>query len=124
MYAIIKTGGKQYRVEEGDIIEVELLKQETGANVEFGEVLFVNDGKVEMVGSPYVEGFTVLGKVLTDEVKGPKIFSYKFKRRKNYHKKQGHRQCYTRVEITSIKKATKAPKAAKVAKAATATKEN
>ena len=104
MYAIIKTGGKQVRVKKGDLIDIELLNTEADS-VDFKEVLFVGpseEGKGEnLVGTPHVEGYTVTGEIL-GEVKGPKVISYKFKRRKNYHRKIGHRQRYSRVKITNI----------------------
>ena len=99
MYAIIKTGGKQYRVEQGDIIDVELLGEEKTVN--FNEVLFASDGKTAQVGTPHVAGFVVKGEVL-GEVKGDKVFAFKYKRRKNYRRKVGHRQRYNRVKITEI----------------------
>ena len=100
MYAIIETGGKQYRVEKGDVIEVELLGIDKGA-VEFKEVLFVNDGKVTMIGAPHVDKCLVKGEVL-EEIKGPKVISFKYKKRKSYHRKVGHRQKYAKVKITEI----------------------
>ena len=100
MYAIIETGGKQYRVEKGDVIEVELLGTDKGA-VEFKEVLFVNDGKVTMIGTPHVAKCLVKGEVL-GEIKGPKVVSFKYKKRKSYHRKVGHRQKYAKVKITEI----------------------
>ena len=99
MYAIIKTGGKQYRVEKDSIIDVELLPNEE--SVEFSEVLMLNDGKSTEVGAPSVKGALVQGKVL-GIFPGPKVQSMKFKRRKNYRRKFGHRQKYTRVQITDI----------------------
>jgi large subunit ribosomal protein L21 len=100
MYAIIQTGGKQYRVEKGDVIEVELLGQDTGA-VEFKEVLFCNnDGAVE-IGAPHLEKCRVKGEIL-GETKGPKVIAFKYKRRKSYRRKVGHRQKYSRVKITDI----------------------
>lgn len=100
MYAIIQTGGKQYRVEKGDVIEVELLGADKGA-VEFKEVLFVNDGKATLVGTPHVAKSLVKGEIL-GETKGPKVFSFRYKRRKSYHRKVGHRQKYAKVKITEI----------------------
>lgn len=100
--AIIQTGGKQYLVEKGDIIDVELLGIEEGG-VEFKEVvLFNNAGKAE-VGAPFVAGALVKGEVVA-EVKAPKVVSFKYKRRKNYHRKKGHRQKHTRVKITDLVK--------------------
>ena len=102
MYAIIATGSKQYKVEEGDIIDVELLNQ-TG-NIEFKNVVLLNNGSESTVGAPYVQNAIVLGETV-DTVKGPKVFAYKYKKRQNYRRKVGHRQKYTRVKITSIKTA-------------------
>lgn len=103
MYAYIKTGGKQYKVKKGDIIDVELLGVDDGNEVEFKEVLMLRDPEagVSQLGQPVVEGATVKGKVLS-EVQGEKIIAYKFKRRQNYHRKRGHRQRYSRVEITAV----------------------
>ncbi|MGI6004533.1 MAG: 50S ribosomal protein L21 [Christensenellales bacterium] len=100
MNAVIRTGGKQYRVAEGDIIYVEKLPDEIGSEVEF-EVLMIADGDNVKIGAPLVEGATVKGK-LVDNVKGKKITVFKFKAKKNYRKKQGHRQPYSKVEIVSI----------------------
>ncbi|MEM7007773.1 MAG: 50S ribosomal protein L21 [Thermodesulfobacteriota bacterium] len=102
MHAVIKTGGKQYTVNPGDVINVELIAGEPGDSVEFNEVLLVaNDkGKVD-IGSPTVEKAVVKGKILK-ETKGKKITVFKFKRRKDYRNKNGHRQRYTTVEITDI----------------------
>ena len=101
MYAIIKTGGKQYKVQEGDIIYVEKLGAEAEESVQFSEVLAVSDGKKLTVGKPYVKNYVVNGKVVKNG-KGKKITVIKFKAKKNYRKKQGHRQPYTQVEITAI----------------------
>lgn len=99
MYAIIETGGKQYRVQEGDIIDVELLEE--GKNMEFKNVLFLNDGQAPRVGLPHVPGCSVHAETL-GEVKGPKVIAFKYKKRKNYRRTVGHRQRYTRVKITKI----------------------
>lgn len=99
-YAIIRTGSKQYRVEPGDVIEVELLKPENDA-VEFREVLFLSDGSHGKIGAPLVENCVVKGELL-GEAKGPKVIAFKYKRRKNYRRKIGHRQLYSRVKITAI----------------------
>lgn len=104
MYAIIETGGKQYRVEKGDVIDVELLHGEKGGVVEFKNVLFVQKGASAKIGKPHVNGTLVLGELI-QEIRGPKVFSFKYKRRKNYRLKKGHRQNYTRVKITEIKEA-------------------
>lgn len=102
MYAIIETGGKQYRVEEGDEIDVELLKEESGAKIEFKNVLLLNTGAAVKVGKPNVEGGIVVGELM-QELRGPKVISFKYKKRKNYRKKKGHRQNYSRIKITEIK---------------------
>ncbi|MCK9218142.1 MAG: 50S ribosomal protein L21 [Firmicutes bacterium] len=101
MYAIIKTGGKQYRVSEGDTIRVEKLLQEEGDIVSFDEVLMVEDAGDIKVGSPNLEGVTVDGTVLK-QGKAKKIIVFKFKPKKNYRRKQGHRQPFTQVRIDKI----------------------
>ncbi|HHU79000.1 MAG: 50S ribosomal protein L21 [Caldicoprobacterales bacterium] len=101
MYAIIKTGGKQYKVQEGDIIRVEKLDVEEGSVVEFDEVLAVNNDNGLKVGTPLVEGAVVEANVLK-QGKSKKIIVFKYKAKKNYRKKQGHRQPYTQVQITKI----------------------
>jgi len=102
MYAIIETGGKQYRVEKGDIIDVELLGQlDNGSKVEFKEVLFLNNGNKSIVGTPHIAQCLVNGEFI-EQVKGPKVIAYKYKERKNVRKKVGHRQKYARVRITEI----------------------
>ncbi len=101
-YAIVQTGGKQYRVSKDETIDVELLKVEVGSKVEFKEVLFYHDGKNPSVGAPSVAGCTVKGELI-GEVPGPKVTSVKYKRRKNQRRKWGHRQHYSRVKITEIK---------------------
>ena len=101
MYAIIKTGGKQYKVSEGDLVRVEKLNYEVGETVDFEEVLLVsNDGDIK-VGSPVVEGAKVSATV-EDQNKAKKIVVFKFKPKKQYRKKHGHRQPYTLVKIDSI----------------------
>lgn len=101
MYAVIKTGGKQYQVKEGDILKVEKLNLEKGSTFDFEEVLLVsNDGDVKL-GSPIVEGAKVSAEVL-EHGKGKKIVVFKYKPKKHSKTKQGHRQPYTRVKITSI----------------------
>ena len=95
MYAIIKTGGKQYKAEPGRFIDVEKLDAEVGAEVSF-EALMVVDGDDVKVGSPVVDGVKVVGKVLAQD-KAKKIIVYKYKAKKDYHRTQGHRQPYTRV---------------------------
>ena len=101
MYAIIRTGGKQYRVSEGYVLNVEKLNVEEGQEVVFDEVLtVVNDGDVK-VGAPTVAGAKVTAKV-AKQGKADKIFVFKYRAKSNYRKRQGHRQPFTQVEITSI----------------------
>ena len=100
MYAVIETGGKQYRVSEGDIIRVEKLGNEEGSKVVFDQVLVVNDGALK-IGTPTVEGATVTAEVM-ENGRGKKVIVYKYKRKSGYHKKNGHRQAYTQVKIESI----------------------
>lgn len=101
MYAVIETGGKQYRVQQGDVIFVEKLQGEAGASVAF-DVLMVGDGETVKVGAPLVAGASVTGKVVS-QVKSAKVVVYKYKSKKNMRRKQGHRQPYTKVEITAVK---------------------
>lgn len=101
MYAIIKTGGKQYRVEEGMIIRVEKLDVEEGANVTFDEIMMVSTDNNLQVGKPFVEGAKVTGKVL-DQGKDKKIIVFKYKAKKRYRKKTGHRQPFTKVLVEKI----------------------
>ncbi|WP_029504414.1 50S ribosomal protein L21 [Lachnoclostridium phytofermentans] len=100
MYAIIATGGKQYKVAEGDIIKVEKLGVEAGATVSFDQVLVVNNGQV-VVGNPTVAGANVSATVV-EEGKNKKVIVYRYKRKSGYHKKNGHRQAYTKVKIDKI----------------------
>ena len=101
MYAIIKTGGKQYRVQEGDLITIEKLEAATDETVTFDQVLtVVNDGSVK-VGTPLVNGAKVTGKVV-EHGKGKKILVFKYKAKSNYRRRQGHRQPFTKVRIESI----------------------
>lgn len=99
MYAIIATGGKQYKVSEGDVIRVEKLDAEAGNVVTFDQVIAVSDGSLK-VGEA-VSGATVSATVM-EQVKGKKIIVYKYKRKTGYHKKQGHRQLYTKIKIDKI----------------------
>jgi len=102
MYAIIESCGKQYKVAEGDVVFFEKLDAEEGKKVTFDKVVLVsNDGKVQ-IGNPYVKGMKVEGKVVSHG-KAKKIIVFKYKAKKNYRRKQGHRQPYTKVEITGIK---------------------
>ncbi|MCI8607182.1 MAG: 50S ribosomal protein L21 [Hungatella sp.] len=100
MYAIIATGGKQYKVAEGDIIKIEKLGVEAGETVTFDKVLAVNNGELS-IGCPTVEGATVTATVVK-EGKGKKVIVYKYKRKTGYHKKNGHRQLFTQVKIDKI----------------------
>ena len=102
MYAIIQTGGKQYRIEKGDQIEIERLELQSGP-IEFKEILMVNDGKTALIGTPHVANCSIKGEVI-GEKKGPKVVSFKYKRRKNYRRKVGHRQKYSVVKITEIER--------------------
>ena len=106
MYAIIESCGKQYKVAEGDVVFFEKLDAEEGKKVSFDKVVLVSDDKKVEVGAPYVKGVKVEGKVVSHG-KGKKIRVYKYKAKKNYRRMQGHRQPYTKVEITSIKLAAK-----------------
>lgn len=101
MYAIIKTGGKQYRVEEGQIIKIEKLSAEEGENVEFDQVLALSDDNGFKAGSPLVDGAAVKGKVI-EQGKNKKIVVFKYKPKIRYRKKTGHRQPYTKVLIEDI----------------------
>ncbi len=101
MYAIIKTGGKQYKVEEGETVDVEKLDAEAGDTVEFEEIKAVSTEDGLEVGTPDVDGAAVTGEVVKND-KGEKIIVYKYKPKENYRRKQGHRQPYTRVKINSI----------------------
>ncbi|MEM7543588.1 MAG: 50S ribosomal protein L21 [Pseudomonadota bacterium] len=104
MQAVIKTGGKQYRVAEGDTLNVETLKGEAGDDLEFTDVLMLSDGDQVEVGTPTVAGAKVAAKII-EHGRGEKIRIVKFRRRKHHRKQMGHRQNYTRVQITSIGKA-------------------
>ncbi|MCL2827509.1 MAG: 50S ribosomal protein L21 [Oscillospiraceae bacterium] len=101
MHAIMETGGKQYRVSEGDILFIEKLDAEAGDKVTFDRVLALGDGDGMKVGDPTVSGASVSGEVLKNG-KAKKVIVYKMKPKKNYRRKQGHRQPYTQVKITSI----------------------
>ena len=101
MYAIIETGGKQYKVSEGDVIYIEKLDVEEGAEITFDKVLMAGEGDAVKVGTPVVEGATVAAKALKNG-KAKKVVVFKMKRKKTERKKKGHRQPYTKVEITAI----------------------
>jgi len=116
MHAVIETGGKQYRVAEGDVLRVEKLAAEAGSKIDFDRVLLVSDGEKVSVGTPYVKGGKVTAEV-TEQGRGEKIDVIKFKRRKKYRRKQGHRQDYTELKVTKIGAGAK-KKAAKAAEEA------
>lgn len=100
-YAVIQTGGKQYRVAEGDEIEVEKLDVEAGATTDFSEVLLVSNGGAVTIGAPLVSGAKVSAEVV-EQFKDDKVIAYKFRRRKGYHRTVGHRRQLTKLKITSI----------------------
>ena len=100
MYAIISAGNKQYRVSQGETIYIDKVNQEDGSAISFDVLMVENNGEIK-VGNPTIEGAKVEGKVVA-QVKGEKIMIYKYKSKKNYHRRQGHRQPYTKVEITAI----------------------
>ncbi len=102
MYAVIRTGGKQYRVSEGDVLRVERLPADVGETVELDDVLMVGEGSEAAVGAPRVEGSRVEAEVLEQE-RRRKVHVTKFKRRKSYHRQHGHRQPYTQIKITGIR---------------------
>lgn len=101
MYAVIETGGKQYRVSAGDKLRIERLQVEEGANVSFDKVLMIAKDDAPVVGAPYVEGATVTGKVL-ENGKDDKVIVFKYRRKKNYRKFRSHRQQYSFVQIEGI----------------------
>ena len=113
MYAVFATGGKQYRATTGDILKIEKLNAEKGATVELDQVLMVGEGEKVKIGSPFLKGGKVTATVV-EHGRGDKVRIIKFKRRKHHMKKMGHRQDFTRIEITGI--AASAPKK-KVSKA-------
>lgn len=102
MYAVIKTGGKQYRVGEGDLLRVEKINGEIGEVVEFDEILMIANGERVEIGRPVLNGSKVVGEII-EQGKGKKVIVFKSKRRKGYSKKQGHRQQYTVLKIKEIK---------------------
>jgi len=99
--AIIKTGGKQYRVKNGETLRVEKLEGEPGAKIEFDEVLLVGEGDAVKIGTPNLSGAKVTGEIVR-QGKGPKLIVYKYRRRKNYRRKNGHRQPFTEIKITGV----------------------
>ncbi len=101
MYAIIESGGKQYRISEGEKVRIEKLSGNEGEEIALGGVLVINDGERTLVGSPYIEGAQVTAKVVA-QAKARKVTVFKYKRRKDTKKKKGHRQPYTQVMIEKI----------------------
>ena len=101
MYAIIKTGGKQYRVQQGDTLQVEKLEGEEGSEIQFNDVLMYSDGEQIKLGEPVIENAMVKAHII-DQGKKKKIIVFKYKRRKGYKRTRGHRQHYTAVKIDSI----------------------
>ena len=101
MYAVIETGGKQYKVQEGDVIQVERLEGQTGSTSQFDKVL-ATGGDAPVFGAPFINGASVSYELI-GETKAKKIIVFKMKRRKSYRRKQGHRQIYSTVKITGIK---------------------
>jgi len=102
MYAIIRSGGKQYRVEVGSTIDVDRLPQEVGESIEISDVLLVANGDDTRIGQPRVDSASVTATVV-EQFRGKKIIVYKYRQRTNYRRKQGHRQYYTRLRIEDIK---------------------
>lgn len=102
MHAVIQTGGKQYRVAQGDVIRVELIPGEVGQSIDFDKVLMISDDKDQKIGAPFLEGAKVVAEVL-ERARAKKVNIIKFHRRKHHMKRQGHRQHYVAVRITDIK---------------------
>ena len=100
-YAVIQTGGKQYRVAEGDVIEVEKLEVEAGAEAKLEQVLLVSNDAGISIGAPLVSGAAVIADVV-EQMKAPKVIAFKYKRRKGYHRTVGHRRQLTRLKIKTI----------------------
>ncbi|MCD4743253.1 MAG: 50S ribosomal protein L21 [Desulfobacteraceae bacterium] len=101
MYAVIKTGGKQYKVEEGTVLQVEKLEQNEGDTIEFNDVLLYSDGENVTLGNPLVENAIVKAEIIK-QAKDKKVLVFKYKRRKGYRKMRGHRQHFTEIKINSI----------------------
>jgi len=101
VYAVVETGGKQYKVSAGETVEVDKLSLEVGEKVELDRVLLLSDGEDVRVGQPTVEGAKVLATV-TDHVKGPKLIVFKYRPKQRYRRKKGHRQTYTRLTVDEI----------------------
>ncbi|MBN1914320.1 MAG: 50S ribosomal protein L21 [Parachlamydiales bacterium] len=101
MYAVIQSGSKQFQVSKGDTIDIDLIDIPETRKVTFQKVLLCSDGKKNVLGAPYLDNCIVSGDIVK-ETKGPKVISYRYKRRKNYQRKKGHRQNFVRVHITDI----------------------
>jgi large subunit ribosomal protein L21 len=101
MYAIVATGGKQYKVREGEVLRIEKISGEVGSPVSFDQVLMVGDGESVNIGRPALEGAAVTARIV-EQGKSKKVIVFKYKRRKRYRRKQGHRQSYTAVKIDAI----------------------
>jgi len=101
-YAVVETGGKQYRVKKGDVLEIERLEGDAGAKVTLDRVLAVSNGSELTVGAPVVSGASVSAEIV-EQFRGEKVINFKKKRRKGYHRKVGHRQSLTRVKVEEIK---------------------
>jgi large subunit ribosomal protein L21 len=108
MYAIVETGGKQYRVREGDILRVEKMEGEPGQEILLDKILLVGEGDGVRVGTPFLEDVCVRGEILAQR-RDRKVLVFKFKRRKDYRKKQGHRQDYTGIRIKAIEQGPSSP---------------
>jgi large subunit ribosomal protein L21 len=104
MYAIIKTGGQQFRVSKGDKLSIQKLEVEAGKTIKLDEVMMINDGKAAKIGTPLVSGASVTAKVV-EQMRDEKVVIFKKKRRQNYRRTRGHRQHLTVIEITDIKAA-------------------
>ena len=101
MYAIVNTGGKQYKIQEGDILRIEKIPGDIGSDVDFAQVLMVSDGENVTIGTPALENVGIKAHIV-DQGKAKKILVFRYKRRKRYRRKQGHRQQYTAVKIDKI----------------------
>lgn len=101
MYAVIQTGGKQYKVNQGEVLKVEKLAGEAGDKITLEQVLLISDGEAVRIGSPTIAGARVTAEVI-EQGRNKKITVYKYKKRKNYRRKQGHRQAFTKIKIETI----------------------
>jgi large subunit ribosomal protein L21 len=101
MYAVLKTGGKEYRISKGDLIRVEKLEGKVGDHVEIKDILMVSQEGQVQVGTPYLTNAVVVGEIV-QEIKGRKVLTYKMKKRKNYRRFKGHRQTYTYLKVNDI----------------------